>query len=64
MENEPEIQETSIQLRLTKRQKEIAMTNMELHGYKTMSSFIRDMLIGFHPSSQEMIIAIHKKVCK
>jgi len=52
----------TIQVRLTKQQKERAFLAMQNAGFKTMSSFIRSLILAHDLNSQNMIKAIYDKI--
>jgi len=52
----------TIQVRLTKQQKERAILGMQNAGFKTMSSFIRNLIVGKGLEELRMIQEIHKKL--
>lgn len=56
---------TSIQVRLTKNQKERIINRAEAKGYPRgkLSQFLRDLLLKEDYSSQRKIDAIYEKIC-
>jgi hypothetical protein len=53
---------TSIQIRLTKQQKERILLAMQNAGHKTVSNFIRSLVLEHDLCSQRMIVEIHQKI--
>jgi hypothetical protein len=54
----------TIQIRLTKDQKERVLLNAENAGYKTVSNYVRSLILQYDLSSQKMLREIHEKIMK
>jgi len=52
-----------IQVRVTERQFERINLRKEAFGYKTLSQFVRDLLLKEDLATYKMIQEIHKRVC-
>jgi len=53
---------TSIQVRLTRSQKERALLAMQNSGHKTMSNYVRSIILEHDLHSQNRIKEIHEKI--
>jgi len=52
-----------IQVRVTQRQLERIHLRKEALGYKTLSQFVRDLLLKEDLATYKMLQEIHRKVC-
>ncbi|MFH1365047.1 MAG: hypothetical protein ABIH28_00490 [archaeon] len=52
-----------IQVRVTERQFERINLRKEAFGYKTLSQFVRDLLLKEDLSTYKMLQEIYKKIC-
>ena len=52
----------TIQVRLTRKQKELAIMQMQLAGKTSMSNFVRELLIGKSAHEYKMLKEIYDKV--
>lgn len=57
------VSSTSVQIRLTKQQKERLILAVQNAGHKTISEFIRSQVLGYDLNSQKLILQIHQKIC-
>lgn len=55
---------TTIQIRLTKQQKERIRAGMQNMGYKCMSTYLRSMALEYDLASQQLIREMHKVIVK
>jgi len=53
---------TSVQIRLTKDQKQRILLSMENAGHKTLSGYARSLLLEQDLSASKMLREIHRKV--
>jgi hypothetical protein len=52
----------TIQVRLTRQQKEIALMNMQVAGKNSMSDYVRELIIGKSVAEREMLKQMFRKI--